>query len=118
MVRRHKPLLSRRIRARVSASEALVALTRGLGQSLGSREPGNPGESALHLAWSFAAGGRLQQHVHPIRLVSRRLRLRAPSAHWAAEVRRHETTLLQRLAACLGEGRVRALEVEIGPQGA
>ncbi|MDF1563358.1 MAG: DciA family protein [Deltaproteobacteria bacterium] len=94
-----------RIRQNVAAGEALGSLARSLG--------GTP--LGLGLAWAQVADARLRQRARPLRLEGKTLVLRVEAESWAAEIRRHEEAILERLAGVLGEGKVRSLELRVIP---
>lgn len=60
----------------------------------------------LFTDWAAIAGDELAEHARPVRVVNRRLVIEVDDAAWAARVRLSESSLLARLAARVGEGKV------------
>lgn len=67
----------------------------------------------LFAQWTAIAGEELAEHSRPVRVVHRRLVVEVDDAAWAARVRLSESSLLARLAARVGEGKVVAVRPRV-----
>ncbi|MCY3785631.1 MAG: DUF721 domain-containing protein [bacterium] len=69
--------------------------------------------AALIERWPRLAGEGLAEHSRPVRIVNRRLLVEVDDPARAAQLRLGEGALLERLAAALGEGRVRSVRARV-----
>lgn len=90
--------------------DALDAVMKGLGA---------PSASGVHQVfdhWDEVVGESLAARTRPLKIDGSRLVLAVDEPAIATHVRFLEAELLQRLAALLGEGRVTALDLRVGPK--
>lgn len=89
-------------------------MTEGLNRVLGTLgAPATGVLATLFARWPDIAGEDLAEHSRPLRLVHRRLVVEVDDPAWAARLRLLESSLLARLAASLGEGRVEAIRPRV-----
>jgi len=90
--------------------EALDAVMRGLGA---------PEASGVHLVfdrWAEVVGESLAARTRPVKLDGDRLVLAVDEPAIATHVRFLQAELLARLERLLGPGRVRSLDLRVGPK--